>query len=334
MVHFSLEISLPLFAKKGKGKENKQAQTVMTRAWDFIERKIREKESCGQYKTAENYVTVANSFSMFLQNTLWTFEDMTHANIQGYVAWMQQQGCCLNTCSCYLKTMKGLYSMAVDELSISDTQPFKGQFLGKAKTKKRCVTQQDLDRLKNLDLPGKTSLCMARDLFLFGIYAMGMPFIDIAFLKTSQIHGNEIRYARHKTGQPVFISIEPCMKDIIQRYHKENSEFVFPILTPQSDRKAQYQQYRSKLRLYNYHLAHLSTMIGCPLSSYVPRHTWASLAYKEGVELSLISKALGHTKPSTTLIYIKSLSDHRLADANRTLLEKILGEGKNPPSNT
>lgn len=326
MVHFKLELSLHLGQKGGNNKKKGQTQNGKATAWNFIVGKAREKEADGHYKTAENYCTVANSFGTYLENADWTFEDMTRTNIQGYVTWVMAQGCCANTCSCYLKTMKGLYNMAVTEQNLTDVQPFKGQFLGKARTPKRCVTEHDLLQLKALDLSRRPTLYMARDLFLFGIYAMGMPFIDIAFLKMSQLCGNEIYYARHKTGQQVVVAVERCMRNIIEQYHVPNSEFVFPILSSQTDPKAQYQQYRSKLRLYNYHLHQLSQMIDCPLSSYVPRHTWASLAYKEGVELSLISKALGHTKSSTTLIYIKSLSDNRLAEANRSVLQKVLTE--------
>ena len=60
-----------------------------------------------------------------------------------------------------------------------------------------------------------------------------------------------------------------------------------------------------------------------PLSSYVVRHSWASIAYLHHLDISLISKALGHTKSSTTFIYIKSLFDSDLFEANQTLMEDL-----------
>ena len=60
-----------------------------------------------------------------------------------------------------------------------------------------------------------------------------------------------------------------------------------------------------------------------PLSSYVVRHSWASIAYQHNMDIGLIGKALGHTKTSTTFVYIKSLFDSNLASANQSLMQDI-----------
>ena len=111
------------------------------------------------------------------------------------------------------------------------------------------------------------------------------------------------------------------------------SEFVFPILSDKVEDSVsspsvsarQHRQYTARLRQYNYNLHQLSKMLGLaqPLSSYVVRHSWASIAYLHHLDISLISKALGHTKSSTTFIYIKSLFDSDLFEANQTLMEDL-----------
>ena len=114
------------------------------------------------------------------------------------------------------------------------------------------------------------------------------------------------------------------MAEIMEKYAHADTDYVFPIITEQDNTLA-YRQYQSQLRLYNHNLGILSKRINAsqPLSSYVVRHTWASLAYKHDFDVKLISKALGHTSTSTTLIYIKSLFDPKLADANHHLLAKL-----------
>ena len=60
------------------------------------------------------------------------------------------------------------------------------------------------------------------------------------------------------------------------------------------------------------------------LSSYVPRHSWASMAYRHNVSLPVISQALGHGDTHITLIYIRGIDDRQVAKANKKLLLEIL----------
>ena len=63
------------------------------------------------------------------------------------------------------------------------------------------------------------------------------------------------------------------------------------------------------------------------LTSYVARHSWASMAYTSNVDLSVISKALGHTSPKTTLTYIREIDDCRIDEANVAIISQLEGEG-------
>ena len=145
---------------------------------------------------------------------------------------------------------------------------------------------------------------------------------DVAHLKKSQIEGDWLSYYRRKTGQLVKIPIEPCMMQIIHKYYQKEREYIFPIMTS-SDKES--NNYRSKLTIYNRTLKDLARIadINCNITSYVVRHTWASIAFSHNVELSVISKALGHTNTETTMIYIREIDDERLKSASRLLLNGI-----------
>ena len=41
-----------------------------------------------------------------------------------------------------------------------------------------------------------------------------------------------------------------------------------------------------------------------PLTMYVARHSWASIARDEGIPISVISEGMGHDSESTTQIYL------------------------------
>ena len=128
-------------------------------------------------------------------------------------------------------------------------------------------------------------------MFMLSFYARGMAFIDLAYLTKENIQGEYIIYQRHKTGQKLSIKLETCIKVIIEKYsHHSNGTFLLPILSENG------QNYDSALRLHNIHLKKISGLMGLPkpLTSYVARHSWATLAKKKGISMQIISEGMGH----------------------------------------
>jgi integrase len=273
--------------------------------------------------TLANYSTAIRSLDIFLRNHP-TQTLLDEQLLSAYQFWLQQKGICLNTVSCYIRSLRSIYNLLV-----GNTLIFNNAFTGGTRTRKRSLSVEDVKKLKALRLKGMPQLEMARDLFLFSIYALGMPFVDMAFMKKENVQFDSIYYMRHKTNQPVFVPLEPCMKDIIRKYQHSDTAYLFPILTTTEQPQA-YLQYQNKLNSYNRLLKKLSSLAGLNvnLSSYVVRHTWASLAYSSNVELNVISKALGHTNTNTTQIYIRELEDYRLKDANHVVLGAIFSRRK------
>ncbi len=273
--------------------------------------------------TLANYSTAIRSLDIFF-NDHPTQTLLDEQLLSAYQFWLQQKGICLNTVSCYIRSLRSIYNLLV-----GNTLIFNNAFTGGTRTRKRSLSVEDVKKLKALRLKGMPQLEMARDLFLFSIYALGMPFVDMAFMKKENVQFDSIYYMRHKTNQPVFVPLEPCMKDIIRKYQHSDTAYLFPILTTTEQPQA-YLQYQNKLNSYNRLLKKLSSLAGLNvnLSSYVVRHTWASLAYSSNVELNVISKALGHTNTNTTQIYIRELEDYRLKDANHVVLGAIFSRRK------
>lgn len=291
----------------------------------FAEKEISRLEENQRFSTARNYRTALSSFSKFRKGRDISLSRVSAEMAMDYESWLKQKGSCLNTISCYMRVLSALYNKAVDRKLTEQRYPFKRVFTGMEKTVKRAVTSEDIQQLSALSLKQHSSLELTRNLFIFSFMARGMPYVDMAYLKKEQLQGEYIVYYRHKTQQQLRIKLEPRMLKIIASYYSPESEYVFPIITSDDEIKA-YKQYREGLCYYNKQLKQLSTMLGngCKLTSYVPRHTWASIAYQSQIELSTISKALGHYTPMTTLTYIKDLEDHVVDEANLKLLSKVL----------
>ena len=269
--------------------------------------------------TIDNYRTAMRSFLSYAGPSV-NLRSVNANLMEGYQRWLQKHGVSLNTCSCYMRSLRKLFYEA--GLKNCDTC-FKNVFTGNAQTEKRSLDTGQIGSLKRLRLAKGTSLRTALDLFLFSFYAQGMPFVDLAFLRKSNIRNGYIVYSRHKNGQTIRIKIERQMQDIINMYARKESPYLFPILSV-TDPNAAMREYETKLRYYNNALKKLARMAGLTsLSSYQVRHSWASLAFSSNIELSVISKGLGHTNPQTTLIYIREIDDNRVSDANRMLINAV-----------
>lgn len=296
----------------------------------FVESRITDSLKQHRFSTAGNYRTALRSFLKFLQSDDVPLSDITPSCIASYERWLKSRMVSMGTLSCYMRSLRSLYNKAVEEKLVTDCKPFEKSFTGYPKTDKRSITSEDIHKLKELPIQKKNGLRMVRDLFLFCVFACGMPFVDLAFLRKSQIsEDGYLTYQRRKTNQKIRVKLLPCAMEIIQRYQTSGSDYVFPVLTTENPEEA-YKQYREKLCYYNKLLKELGQRAGLThkLTSYVSRHSWASLAYEQATDVAVISKGLGHTSAHTTYIYIKGINDERLDEANKKIADSILKEKK------
>ena len=286
--------------------------------------------------TADNYRTAVRSFVRFNGGRDVPLSALDAETLRRYERWLRDRGVCPNTSSCYLRSLRAIYNKAAAKRLVKDRAPFKGVFTGNERTVKRSIGAEEMRRLVLSSFPppcggGKEKGAVpapgasALDLFLFSFYAMGMPFTDLAHLRKRQVKDGVLTYRRCKTGRQVRVKLEKCMLDILEKYKAEGTDYLFPILYKVKDGRICPVSYPCALNRYNRSLKLLARQAGIAvnLTSYVARHSWASIAYEHGVGLPVISKALGHTDTKTTLIYIEGIKDERLAEANRELLERI-----------
>ena len=268
--------------------------------------------------------------------------ELTTSLICAYQQWLADNGVKKNSASCYMRALQSAYNKTTAGMAGLPEKPFSKVYRGIAKTKKRAAGISVMQKVKTLDVRqgliavGKSAkrktfptllrkMVFARDLFVFCYCARGMAFVDAAYLKKQDIRNGIIRYRRRKTGQLIEVAVEPMMREIINRHASaKDSPYLFPIL-PHADEDATYRAYRSALRTYNSHLKLLSTMLGeeVNLSSYVARHSWASNMHEMNMPISVISQGLGHESELTTRIYIKSLENNTIHEANRIFISQV-----------
>lgn len=228
----------------------------------------------------------------------------------------------LNTVSFYNRILRAVYNRAVEKGMTTQRYPFKHVYTGIDKTIKRAVSIKVIRQIKELDLSASPSLDFARDMFLFSFYTRGMSFVDMSYLKKTDLQNGILTYRRRKTGQLLFIRWKKSMQDIIDKYSANGNTYLLPIIKDEENGRL---QYRNTLHLVNNKLKEISNRIGLQpkLTMYVSRHSWASIARSQNIPLSVISEGMGHDSEATTRIYLASLDNSIIDKANDLILKKL-----------
>lgn len=275
---------------------------------------------------AEKYGLALNKFIKFYGENEVPFSAITPQLMSAFECWMRS-GVVRNTSSFYMRSLHAIYNRALaDGLAAPGTNPFLRVYTGVDKTKKRALTPELIKRIKHCDLSGNRRMAFARDVFMLSFYLRGMSFVDMAYLRRSDVRGGSLSYCRRKTGQPIIIKWLPEMEAIVNRHAAECiGDFLLPIVSS-ADFEVSRNQYKAGLRKVNRWLAKLGEELGLPvkLTTYVARHSWASTAQARRVPLSVISRCLGHDSEKTTLIYLASIETSELDDANDLVIQSVL----------
>lgn len=289
----------------------------------FMEKVISELKQNGKLRTSETYTSALHSFKMFRNGADISLECITPSTMTEYEYWLQRRGLKLNSIGFYTRILRAVYNRAVQAELINDRHPFKSVYTGVDKTIKRALPLSTLRRIVHLNLTSSPRLDYARDMFLISLYLRGMSFIDMAYLKKSDLCGGYIRYRRHKTGQGLSIRWMPEMQAILNKYPENQTDYLLPIITDlQADPR---NTYRNKSYTINRNLKKIASMLHMPHSFtlYAARHTWASIARAKGVPMSVISQGMGHDSESTTRIYLSALDTSSIDKANAIILKSI-----------
>ena len=164
----------------------------------FMQSVINQLKRLNRIRTSETYAATLASIMKFRDG-----QDILLCEIDGdtmtlYEAWLKVNGNCPNTTSFYMRILRAVYNRAVEKELVEQRYPFKHVYTGIDKTVKRAVPLKAVKRIKELDLTLKPHLDYARDMFLFSFYTRGMSFIDMAYLKKSDLKNGILTYRRKR----------------------------------------------------------------------------------------------------------------------------------------
>jgi site-specific recombinase XerD len=288
---------------------------MLFKFWEEIIAKLIELKHIGNSTIYQHTLDV---FKEFMENKDLYIKHVDAKLLERFREFLIKRGCMVNTISIHLRTLRAVYNKAIRETAVSgDLYPFKNFKISTEETKKRAIKKDDIEKIINLDLNSKKDMEYARDLFLFSFYMRGMSFIDISYLKVNNIIGDRIYYTRKKTRQKFSIKITEKARNIIKKYNDltDSNSYLFPILKREGE---EFLDYRNAMRLTNKKLKKMSEMAKLSeiVSTYVARHSWATIAKRSGIPIAVISEGLGHDSEETTQIYLDSFENDVLDNAN------------------
>mgnify|MGYP001055245799 FL=1 len=291
--------------------------------FNYMESIIVKLKQNGKVRTSETYKSALSSFKKFRQDEDIMLDCLTSEVMESYEAWLKGRGVALNTISFYTRILRAVYNRAVEDDIIENRNPFKHVYTGVDKTVKRALPLPVIKKIKALDLSLNTSLDYARDMFLMSFYLRGMSFIDMAFLKKTDLKNGYVTYRRRKTGQQLIIEWTKEMQMILDKYPENATDYLLPIIrNPGTNERCTYRNMGYNI---NHNLKKIAQMVGVqiPLTLYVARHSWASAAKAKGIPLSVISEGMGHDSEATTQIYLASLDTSVVDRANSLILKSL-----------
>ncbi len=295
--------------------------------FSFMKEVIVQLKRLNRDRTAETYTATLSSFLRFQNRKDVLMEEMTSDLMQEYEAYLKASGIVMNTISFYMRILRAVYNRAVEKGIVEQRNPFRHVYTGIDKTVKRALALKEIRKIKELDLTFYPALDFARDMFLFSFYTRGMSFVDMAYLRKSDLKNGVLVYRRQKTGQQLFVKWEECMQAIVDKYKVRvmpDWPYLLPIITVMDAKKVR-KQYKNSLYAVNLNLKRVAARIGLsiPLTTYVARHSWASIARNKNIPLAVISEAMGHDSELTTQIYLASLECSVIDKANTLILKDL-----------
>ncbi|HMM04261.1 site-specific integrase [Dysgonomonas sp.] len=313
---------------------NATKQTITTKTvQEFYTELIAYYRSINKVGNASIYRNSFNSLKSFKEtdNLDFLFSEIDLEWLNQYEKWLISRNNAETTMSLLFRTLRSAFNKAIEQKIVrKEEYPFNSFKMSKfsVKTRKRAIAKEDIKKVIELDVTDESEMMqLSRDIFVFSYLQSGINLTDIANLKYENIIDNRLQYIRQKTNRLINIPLqEEALKILQKHYYPEAilNDYVFPIL----NRKVHITGMQKFNRIHkimgkvNINLKKIAKKanIEANLTTYVARHTYATVLKRSGVNTSIISESLGHSSEKVTQIYLDSFENSQIDEAMKNLL--------------
>jgi integrase len=270
---------------------------------------------------------VYNSLIRYKGNLDFYISDIDVSWLNHYESWLYSNNISENTIGIRFRTLRVIYNFAIQEGVVkTDFYPFKQFKISRhqKQTVKRALSKKQVKLIMNYDI---SHACFYKqlsvDIFTFSYLMGGINITDIALLTEENINDQRLIYIRKKTKKLIILPLQQRAVAIIMKYAKKGNKYIFPILDNRERSSTQ-----MKDRIYdvlsnlNKHLTDIGKELGFELkiTTYVARHSFATVLKQSGVPISIISESLGHSSEKVTQYYLDQFNNDQVDKAMKKLL--------------
>lgn len=308
-------------------KQHLEQKPERTSFFAYAQTLIDEMKEANRIGNAKYYAEVIATVKKFNGGRDMTFLDVNLDFLKRMETQHLGKGKSYNGLAAKLRAIRAIYNKAIKAKIVDkELYPFAEYTITTVKTRKRSISPTAIRKIEEKDYKPGDSLFHARNYFLASLHLCGMSFTDLAHLQISNIIDGRIKYERQKTGTQYDIKITQGLSAILAYYTtgKGKDDFIFPIIRSETPEE-QYKQVDWARRRFNKKLKKLAIECGIQenLTSYVSRHSFATIAKNMGIDTAAISDMLGHGDIKTTQVYLGSLSSNTLDDLHEKILNNI-----------
>ena len=303
-----------------------------TTVFSYIDQKVIDLELSRKIGNSKVYKDTGSILRNFTKKKDFTFYQLDFNFLTKLEVYFRAKGLSDNGMSVRFRTIRAIFNAAIEEKFASkDSYPFVKFKISErfsTKTQKRAITKEEVQKVGKLIIYNDPSALEAQKYFMFSYYGQGINFVDMANLKWGNIMNGRIYYKRQKTGGELSFALPQPALDIIKYFKAvagiNNNSYIFPIL---NDRihitpTQVHNRIHKVLTRVNQDLKAIgkSVDIQIPLTSYVARHSFATVLKRSGVSTAVISESMGHQTEAVTQTYLKSFENSIIDEAMKHLL--------------
>ncbi len=282
--------------------------------------KMEELHREGREGTRNSYADSKASLKKFKSNL--NFTDITSDFLNRYEKFMLEEGRSPTTVGIYLRPLRALMNQAIQNKIISpDIYPFrKDKYkIPIGRKGKVHLSEEELTAFFEYKPIPYSTEDRSKDFWFFSYWCNGMNFKDIFNLKYAQIKDDNFKFIREKTklttkDAPITVDVQlnKYSINIIEKWGNQNrnpDNYVFPFVNTEKSEEDRLKARKQFIKLTNKHLKRICLKIGIEkdVTTYVARHTFASIVINKGHSIEVLRELLGHSDIKTTQNYIKDI---------------------------
>ncbi len=294
---------------------------------------INQLTSNDQVGSAAAYRTAMNGLLKYKSNL--KFSDVTPEFLQDFENWMVHRGKSITTVGIYLRQLRSIINIAKEKGIVRpQNYPFgrRKYVIPGGRNMKKALSISQIKQIFEYPASPGTGMDKARDFWVLSYLCNGINMMDLVQLQWRDLTNTAITFIREKTkrtnkANPVTITVprNEYINRIISKWGVKSfqtTDYVFGIIARNDSAEIIRKKAKQFTHVTNDWMKRMGVELGfdVKLTTYVARHSFATILVRSGAPMKLASQSLGHVNLSTTERYFAGFDLEAQAEFNKALV--------------